>query len=82
MSPNLRYPPSKGKGPSPSEGQKIKKIFLEIHIFFMEMGSHVSFMAKNYVFLTIPPSGTHLHLHFDCENHGDERNNDHHGSKK
>ena len=42
----------------------------------MEIGSHVSFMAKNHVFLAISPSGTHLHLHFDSENHGDGRNND------
>ena len=35
------------------------------------MGLCKSFMAKNHVFLAIPPSGTHLHLHFDSENHGD-----------
>ena len=46
----------------------------------MEMGSHVSFMGKNHVFLAIPLSDTHLHLHFDNENHGDERNNDLFGS--
>ena len=40
----------------------------------------MSFMAKNHVFLAIPPSGTHLHLHFDDEYHGDERNYDLFGS--
>ena len=38
------------------------------------------FMAKNQVFLAIPLPGTHLHLHFDGENHSDGRNNDLFGS--
>ena len=42
----------------------------------MEMGLYVSFMAKKYGFLAIPPSGTLLHLHFDGENHSNGRNND------
>ena len=41
----------------------------------MEMGSHESLMAKNHVFLANPQSGTHLHLHFDGENHGNRKNN-------
>ena len=42
----------------------------------MKMGSYMSFIAKNYDFFSIFPFGTHLHLHFDSENHGDGRNND------
>ena len=42
----------------------------------MEMGSYVSLMAKNHVFLANPLSGTHLHLYFDDENNSDARNND------
>ena len=40
----------------------------------------MSFMAKNHVFLAILLSGTHFHLYFDSENHGDGRNNDLFGS--
>ena len=41
----------------------------------------MSSMAKSQVFfLAIPPSGTHLHLHFGGENHGDGKNNDLFGS--
>ena len=77
MSPNPRYPPPKGNGPTLSERQKIKKNFLKKFIFFsMKMGSYMSFIAKNYDFFSIFPFGTHLHLHFDSENHGDGRNND------
>ena len=46
----------------------------------MEIESHVTFMGKNHVSLAIPPTDTHLHLHFDGENHGDGRNNDIFGS--
>ena len=64
--------PQRRGGPPPSEGQKIGKNFFEKFIFFwLDMQLYVSSLTKNHVFLIIPPSGTHLHLHFDGENDAD-----------